>query len=125
MSRGPGKWQRLILDAVDENGWCVVCDLLPEDAKHAQVSAINRAAHTLADAGEVDLFWRSRQTTTTNPRSYRGRCSPTVVVVMKPGTEAPIQTYQDGEMIWISVEEYDRQHAERMARYREFMSKCG
>lgn len=59
MGRGPGKWQRLILEALDksevvpisrmaviENGG----SLLPEE-----YSALNRAAHTLARKGVVGL----------------------------------------------------------------------
>jgi len=45
MSRGPGKWQRLILEALDKEGWCIVYDLLPEDSRRSERTALNRAAH--------------------------------------------------------------------------------
>ena len=91
MGKGPGKWQRLILDNLEQRDFVVVCDLLQDTAKRAEQSALNRAAHKLADAGKVDLTWRSREASTSHPNSGRGKCSPTVVVVTSPGVSAPVQ----------------------------------
>ena len=54
MSRGAGKWQRLILERV-ESGPVFVRQL---GTTQAEISAIHRAAHALADAGKVDLHER-------------------------------------------------------------------
>ena len=53
MSRGPGKWQRLILDRVAQGDWFYLVDLLPAGYTVSQYSALHRAACRLADAGKV------------------------------------------------------------------------
>ena len=54
MSRGAGKWQRLILERV-ESGPVFVRQL---GTTQTEISAIHRAAHALAKAGKVDLHER-------------------------------------------------------------------
>lgn len=54
MSRGPGKWQRLILEKV-QAGPVLVRWL---GKRQAEWSALHRAVHRLADAGKVDLHER-------------------------------------------------------------------
>jgi hypothetical protein len=52
MSRGPGTWQRGILAAVVHYGMVYVRDLLPDDARKSERSALERAAWRLVDAGQ-------------------------------------------------------------------------
>lgn len=92
MSRGPGKWQRLILQRVEADGWCVVYDLLPDNRTRAQESAINRAAHLLADRGLVDTQHRDRETETNRQHYWgKGRAHPACLVAVKPGYDAPFE----------------------------------
>ena len=60
MSRGPGKWQRLILSALNEFPAFNLRDLLPEQATAAQISALCRACRQLEVAGQINVIkWRS------------------------------------------------------------------
>jgi hypothetical protein len=80
MSRGPGKWQRIILDALATSEWSYLHDLIPYKRKtyytwlptgtskprwgadwYMGVTASDRlaalrAAHTLADQGKIALY---------------------------------------------------------------------
>jgi hypothetical protein len=58
MSRGPGRLQRYILDAVEKHGAIWRHDLLPKGASRAQYTALHRAVWCLIDAGRVDATWR-------------------------------------------------------------------
>ena len=91
MSKGPGKWQRLILHALHSRNWVIVCDLLPEDAKRAEQSALNRAAHALGKLGNVDITYHSRLVHSPNWWNKNRHVEPRVLVVTKPGFDAPIQ----------------------------------
>lgn len=53
MSRGPGKWQRAILDALDNSDGGVV--ITRPDNTPAVKSAVRRAASKLEDAGKLVL----------------------------------------------------------------------
>lgn len=53
MSRGPGKWQRLILDRVAAGEQFYLVDLLPAGYTKAQYNALHRAAVTLYEAGQI------------------------------------------------------------------------
>lgn len=53
MSRGPGIWQRQILDRIEE-GKVVI--LTGPEHTHAEQNAIRRAAKTLEKAGRLQLF---------------------------------------------------------------------
>lgn len=55
MSRGPGKWQRLILESIETQEKIRLIDLLPENYKHAEYSALYRAAHSLRRAGKIHM----------------------------------------------------------------------
>ena len=58
MSRGPGIWQRRVLGAVAaDGGWHALRSLLPPAHTRAEVNALNRAAHRLAAAGQVRVFY--------------------------------------------------------------------
>ena len=52
MSRGPGRWQRAILDAVSEHGAAV---LTREGSAPSDQNAVRRAAYALERAGRVQL----------------------------------------------------------------------
>lgn len=67
MSKGPGKWQRTILDALETSDSVFLRDLLPSDYSQADYSAIHRAAKKLQDAGKVwmtkpSYAWRKNYT---------------------------------------------------------------
>lgn len=53
MSRGPGKWQRLILEEVSKNKWFYLIDLLPDKFTMSQYKALYRAASRLADTQRI------------------------------------------------------------------------
>jgi len=56
MSRGPGKWERAILDALGQVPAFYLTDLLPTPHTRSQTVALNRAARNLADAGKVQMW---------------------------------------------------------------------
>lgn len=52
MSRGPGRWQRAILDALAERD---AVGITHPDMTHAEQNAVRRAARTLEAAGKLAL----------------------------------------------------------------------
>jgi len=61
MSKGPGKWERAILQALEEVPAFYLTDLLPDPHTRSQTVALNRAARNLCDAGEIELLrWLTR-----------------------------------------------------------------
>jgi hypothetical protein len=61
MSRGPGRWQRLILDELKSRDRFYLLELLPHGYRKAHHNALCRAAAKLADAGRIHLggYWMS------------------------------------------------------------------
>jgi hypothetical protein len=57
MSRGFGKWQRLILEELARRDRFYLLELLPVGYRKAQHNALARAAHVLARRDTIDL-WR-------------------------------------------------------------------
>ena len=55
MSRGPGVWQRKILDALATHEYVFLWDILPQYPTRGQRFACRRAALRLADRGLVTL----------------------------------------------------------------------
>jgi hypothetical protein len=53
MSRGPGKWERAILQSLEHTAAFYLTDLLPTDHSRAQLVALNRAARNLEDKGRI------------------------------------------------------------------------
>jgi hypothetical protein len=61
MSRGPGKWERAILEAVARVPVFYLTDLLSRSHTRAQTVALNRAMRKLADTGRIAVkYWRGR-----------------------------------------------------------------
>lgn len=65
MSRGPGRWQRAILQALEENTefdifpiQAIAYEHLGAEATRAQLVAARRAVRTLAIAGKVRAIYR-------------------------------------------------------------------
>lgn len=56
MSRGPGKWQRLILEAVEEHGAVWVNSLIPANATRSEHVALLRASMQLTRRGMIDSY---------------------------------------------------------------------
>lgn len=54
MSRGPGRWQREILQAT-EGGWRYLVDLLPDRYRREQYVALYRAMTTLHNTGRIEV----------------------------------------------------------------------
>jgi hypothetical protein len=96
MSRGPGRWQRAILAALEQHGAVWMRDLLPPEASceyqweqlaaqracRAQYSALHRAACRLCDAGRIEMaFCHSYEVL----GHYSGGCT----VLVSPGKTAP------------------------------------
>ncbi|WP_223626729.1 hypothetical protein [Microbacterium sp. EST19A] len=58
MSRGPGVWQRAILDRIGEGKVVILTGV---EHTHAEQNAIRRAARKLADAGKLQITsWKVR-----------------------------------------------------------------
>jgi hypothetical protein len=55
MSKGPGKWQAAILVVLEKQEWVFLRDLLPDGYKHAEYSALQRAANKLFQYGKIDF----------------------------------------------------------------------
>jgi hypothetical protein len=55
MSRGPGVWQREILNALETQECIVLRDICPPERTGYQLAAIRRAAKRLARAGKVRI----------------------------------------------------------------------
>ena len=54
MSRGYGKRERLILEAIEQKGgWLYLRDILPAQYTKAEYNALNRAAGKLIDTGKI------------------------------------------------------------------------
>jgi hypothetical protein len=59
MSKGPGKWQRMILDALEGREWLFLWELLPNPYAPAEYSALMRAAHVLRRKGAIKIVSKS------------------------------------------------------------------
>jgi hypothetical protein len=61
MSRGPGRWQRAILAALDEYDVVPIADLcdavLGRPGERSELVAARRAAHRLADTDQLREIW--------------------------------------------------------------------
>jgi hypothetical protein len=55
LSRGHGRWQRAILDALDKHPAFHLPDLLPRRYSRAQYVALHRAAYTLHEQGKAEI----------------------------------------------------------------------
>lgn len=75
MSRGPGCWQRVILQAVADGRAHYLADLLLPGYTRAEYNALNRASRRLEDAGRIVAYGIS------------GRYRRTVIAL--PGTPRP------------------------------------
>jgi hypothetical protein len=58
MSRGPGKWQRIILDALKQQSAVYLLDLLldQDDNSRSNYVALHRAAVTLFEKGQIEFL---------------------------------------------------------------------
>lgn len=88
MSRGAGKWQRRVLEALEERPALFVVHLLPERFTRSEYVALLRAVNTLERAGRVgvDRYW----CWATKP----GR-----VVVRRPGVSVSVDKLLDSQLI--------------------------
>jgi hypothetical protein len=57
MSRGPGRWQRAILEALEAHDYIFLWHILPRGHTRGQRFACHRAAQRLAKKGLVTLEW--------------------------------------------------------------------
>lgn len=55
MSRGPGRWQRAILEALQTRDWIGEWHVFPRDCGHTQRFVFRRAAERLAEQGLVTV----------------------------------------------------------------------
>jgi hypothetical protein len=55
MSKGPGKWERAILQALEQPAAFYLIDLLPVPHTRSQTVALNRAARKLEDTGKIEI----------------------------------------------------------------------
>ena len=54
MSRGPGKWQRAVMAALEQVPAFYPMDLLPAEHSRSDVVALNRPVRSLGKAGRTD-----------------------------------------------------------------------
>lgn len=73
MSKGPGRWQRVILEALETRERVILRDLLPEGYKQAELSALYRAADRLRKAGKVWICRGWREYTRVELPASRGK----------------------------------------------------
>ena len=93
MSRGPGKWQRLILNTLQEQEGVFLCDLLPKKqgsfrVYHTDYSQIERAVRTLEHRKAIAVQ-RSRKLL------YPCPCR---VFITRPGVTTPMVTWARRQM---------------------------
>jgi hypothetical protein len=81
MSRGPGKWQRLILEALKTHECIFLRDVLPQEHTLSQRRACRRAANRLEKAGRVCTEGILRRWKLTNA----GRRTLGHTLVLRPG----------------------------------------
>jgi hypothetical protein len=55
MSKGPGKWQRAILERLDQVDYFYLMELLPIDYYRTDYKALHRAAYQLAKTGKINI----------------------------------------------------------------------
>jgi hypothetical protein len=61
MSRGPGKWERAILETLERVPSFYLTDLLPDPHTRSQTVALNRAMRKLDDTGKIAVeYWSTR-----------------------------------------------------------------
>jgi hypothetical protein len=89
MSRGPGRLQRYILDAVEKHGAVWLHELLPTGASRAQYTALHRAVWGLVDTGRLVATRRRRSVLTDRHQPYY----PPVLTL--PGQKAPTGEQMD------------------------------
>jgi len=78
VSRGPGRWQREILGALEKHPAFYLADLLPQPHTRSQVVALNRAARQLATLYKIGICrWMCRF-------GHSG-----FITVVRPGYPAP------------------------------------
>ena len=58
MSRGYGKCERTILEAIQrQGGWLYLRDILPKEYTNAEYNALHRAASNLAKGGKIGYHY--------------------------------------------------------------------
>jgi len=75
MSRGPGRWQRLILRELERRDVFYLIDLLPQEHTMTDYKALHRAFVRLTDGGKIG-YWRFL-------------CGQAKIVVCRPGSAQP------------------------------------
>ncbi len=56
MSKGPGKWQRTVLAAVDQHKAVYALDLLPTDHSRSDYVALLRAVNRLGNMNKIEII---------------------------------------------------------------------
>ncbi len=85
MSRGPGRWQRAILDALTASEWILLCDVLPPGPTRAQLLACRRAANRLEAQGLVQTRALTRRLVRGLTPEQRKQVGETIL--LRPGVE--------------------------------------
>src|SRR4051794_5260072 len=84
MSRGHGKWERAILEALKGAAAFYLTDLLPIPHTRSHVVALNRAARNLHDAGKIEIAtWQAKSWAASGVRAHG------FVSIYRPGYPAP------------------------------------
>jgi hypothetical protein len=82
MSRGPGRWQRAILQQLETREWILLRDVLPPEYTPTQVAACRRALKRLRAQGLVHSRRLRERGLTGEQRKILGAS-----VVLRPGVE--------------------------------------
>lgn len=71
MSKGPGRWQRIILEALESGEEPAISDLLPEGSTRSDYQNLMRAARKLNKQGKVGIWFTRRDVTTSETRWHQ------------------------------------------------------
>src|SRR5258707_15639593 len=87
MSRGHGKWERAILEALKGAAAFYLTDLLPIPHTRSHVVALNRAARNLHDAGKIEIATSPPRV----PSAMAAPLSPTETTTMTSATLSKVR----------------------------------
>lgn len=88
MSRGPGRWQRLVIEGLERRPAYYVVSLLPEKFTRAQYSALLRAVASLEERGRIEV-----------DRYHCWATKPGRVVVRRPGARVSVDEIPESRFI--------------------------
>lgn len=88
MSKGPGKWQRRILEALEDVPWTFLVDIMSLDYSRSDYVAARRSAISLWESGrQVWIYYK--QPISFNQKGFTWNRGQYKVLICRPGVEPP------------------------------------